>query len=166
MAAAKTVSAVIVGVAGLGALGFGLAEGAVARRPATVAPLAVALRPIPAPSPTAAAPVEPASPQVTPEPPAAVVDAGAPTPDAGAPVVAKAVPDGRLNLRASDKADVFVDGKKAGMSPLEEFWVKAGKHKVRFDCFDAAGNTLAGSTQTVEVKPGEETLVDYTCPLE
>jgi hypothetical protein len=74
--------------------------------------------------------------------------------------------EGQLNLRASDTADVFVDGKKAGSSPVLGFKVKVGTHKVRFDCYDTAGNTVAGPVQTVNVAADTETDVEFTCPAE
>lgn len=69
-----------------------------------------------------------------------------------------------LNLRASDTADVFVDGKKVGSSPVDGLKVKAGAHKVRFDCYDASGNTLPGATKTVTVAAEAEESLDFTCP--
>lgn len=75
-------------------------------------------------------------------------------------------PEGHLNLRASDTADVFVDGKKVGSSPVLGFKAKAGAHKVRFDCYDAAGNTVAGPVQTVSVAADTESDVEFTCPAE
>jgi hypothetical protein len=71
-----------------------------------------------------------------------------------------------LNLRASDTADVYLDGKKLGGSPLLGVKAKVGNHKVRFDCYDAAGNTLTGAAQTVSVKADGETDVEFTCPTE
>lgn len=115
-------------------------------------------------------------------PPPAVVDAGAvapvnpPTPppavkDAGVAVVPVRPPpppqpvgEGILNLRASDTADVFVDGKKVGGSPVEGLKVRAGSHKVRFDCYDAAGNTVPGASKTVTVPADGEQSVEYPCP--
>jgi len=86
------------------------------------------------------------------------------------PVVAKPPPpppaEGMLNLRASDTADVYLDGKKLGGSPLLGVKAKVGNHKVRFDCYDAAGNTLTGAAQTVSVKADGETDVEFTCPTE
>lgn len=72
--------------------------------------------------------------------------------------------EGILNLRASDTADVFLDGKKVGSSPVTGRKVKAGKHKVRFDCYDADGETKPGTAQTVEVGVNEEKAVEFTCP--
>jgi hypothetical protein len=74
------------------------------------------------------------------------------------------VGEGVLNLRASDTADVYVDGKKVGGSPIEGLKVKAGTHKVRFDCYDAAGNTLPGTTKTVTVAADAEESLEFACP--
>ncbi|HEY0880688.1 MAG TPA: hypothetical protein VGD87_04105, partial [Archangium sp.] len=86
------------------------------------------------------------------------------------PVAAKPAPappaEGTINLRASDTADVFLDGKKLGGSPLLGVKAKAGPHKVRFDCYDAAGNTVAGTPQTVTVKADAEVDVEFPCPTE
>jgi len=107
----------------------------------------------------------------------AAPDAGAPAPrpapgssDAGVrappPPPAAPVGEGVLNLRASDTADVFVDGKKVGGSPIEGLKVRAGTHKVRFDCYDAAGNTIPGTAQSVTVAADAEATVDFTCSPE
>jgi len=96
----------------------------------------------------------------------AAVDAGAPAPKGkpdgggGGPVV----PPGQLNLRASDTADVFVDGRKVGSSPVLGFKVRPGTHRVRFDCYDSAGNAIQGQVQTVAVTSEKETDLDFTCP--
>ena len=97
--------------------------------------------------------------------------AKAPTPVAKAPepVVAAAkapAAEGMLNLRASDTADVYLDGKKLGGSPLLGIKARVGNHKVRFDCYDAAGNTVAGPLQTISVKADAEVDVEYPCPVE
>lgn len=107
----------------------------------------------------------------------AVVDAGAhapvvkaapppvaPVAPVPAPVVAAPVADGVLNLQASDTADVFVDGKRMGASPVLGVKVKVGAHKVRFDCYDAAGNTVAGAVQNVTAVANKEVDVSFTCP--
>ena len=105
----------------------------------------------------------------------AVVDAGvkpvvaAPVPAPVAPVpapapVAAAASDAVLNLRASDTADVFVDGKRVGSSPVLGVKVKVGAHKIRFDCYDAAGNTVAGAVQTVSATAEKDVDVVFTCP--
>ena len=95
----------------------------VAARPpepvAAKAPEPVAAKP---PAPAPARPPEPVAAkqpeaETTPEPVAAKPPAPAPAP-APAPVAAKppppAVADGMLNLRASDTADVYLDGRKLG----------------------------------------------------
>ncbi|MCA2978283.1 MAG: PEGA domain-containing protein [Myxococcaceae bacterium] len=101
--------------------------------------------------------------------PPVAADAGAaprppatPKADAGAP--AEPAREGTLNLRASETADVFVDGKKVGSAPVEGLKVKAGTHKVRFDCYDAAGNALLGAPKTVTVTADAEETVEFACP--
>jgi hypothetical protein len=125
-------------------------------------------------------PVAAKTPEKAPEPVAAKTPEKAPesakAPVAAAPVAAKPPPvaaapaappaEGLLNLRASDTADVYFDGKKLGGSPLLGVKAKAGNHKVRFDCYDAAGNTMTGAAQTVSVKPDAETDIEFTCPAE
>lgn len=107
------------------------------------------------------APAVPAPAPVVPAPVAAPVPA---------PVVAKppapatASGDGVLNLQASDTADVFVDGKRMGASPVLGVKVKVGAHKVRFDCYDAAGNTVAGAVQNVTAVADKEVDVSFACP--
>jgi outer membrane biosynthesis protein TonB len=138
----------------------------------TPEPVAAKPEPVAAkPAPVAAKP-EPVAAQPKPEPVAAkpepkpepVAAAPKPEPVAAAP---KAPPaEGILNLRASDTADVFLDGKKLGGSPLLGIKAKVGNHKVRFDCYDAAGNTVAGPAQTIAVKADGEVDVEYPCPVE
>lgn len=130
-----------------------------AKPPAPAAAPAVAKPPAPvakAPEPAAKPPEPKAEPEVA-KPPA-------PKPE---PVAAKPAPaDGLLNLRATDTADVYLDGKKLGGSPLLGVKAKAGNHKVRFDCYDAAGNTVAGPVQVIAVKAEAEVDVEYPCPVE
>ena len=71
-----------------------------------------------------------------------------------------------LNLRASDTADVFVDGKKAGTSPVLGYKVKPGKHKVRFDCYDASGSTARGPEVVIDVRANEEKDREFECTAE
>ena len=97
------------------------------------------------------------------QPPAAKPDAGAAAPRP-APPPPQPVGEGLLNLRATDTADVFVDGKKVGGSPVEGLKVRAGAHKVRFDCYDAAGNTVPGAAKSVTVAADGEESLEYTCP--
>ena len=136
------------------------------------------------PEPVAARP-EPVAPKpvpvvVKPEPVVAKPEPVAPKPEPVAvkpePVIAKPEPvaaapkappaEGVLNLRANDTADVYLDGKKLGGSPLMGIKAKVGNHKVRFDCYDAAGNTVAGPVQTIAVKADSEVEVEYPCPVE
>ncbi|MDP1825926.1 MAG: hypothetical protein Q8L48_21865 [Archangium sp.] len=144
---------------------------------AVKAPEPVAVKP-PEPAKTpekVPAPVLAKTPEKTPEPVAAKTPEKAPEPVAAKPpepVVAKPPepkappPEGMLNLRASDTADVYLDGKKLGGSPLLGIKAKAGNHKVRFDCYDAAGNTVAGPVQVISVKADAEVDVEYPCPVE
>jgi S1-C subfamily serine protease len=89
----------------------------------------------------------------------------APRPEGVVPTEGGAAPrrEGSLNLRASDTADVFLDGKKAGGSPLLGIKVKAGKHQIRFDCYDATGNAKPGIVQTVDVAADGEKDVEFEC---
>jgi hypothetical protein len=144
---------------------------------ATVAPVATAdggteVRPVavadagtpavPPPAPADAGLAKPPSPTT----PAAKPDAGAPAVARPPPPPPQPVGEGLLNLRSSDTADVFVDGKKVGGSPIEGLKVRAGTHKVRFDCYDAAGNTIPGTAQSVTVAADAEATVDFTCSPE
>lgn len=191
MAVAKSVLIGLCGLLGLGALAFGVMGGlglsaAGPQPPVTVAE--VSLRPFPSGSaPVVAVVIDGgagAGVDAGVTAPSAPIDAGAPTPppptppanppapkDAGVAVAPKPPPpppqpvgEGVLNLRASDTADVFVDGKKVGGSPIEGLKVRAGTHKVRFDCYDAAGNTVPGASKTVTVAADGEQSVEYPCP--
>jgi outer membrane biosynthesis protein TonB len=119
-------------------------------------PVAKPAEPVAKPAEPVAKPAEPAPKPAEPSPKPV---AAKPPPPAAAPAG-----DGVLNMRASDTADVYVDGKKVGGSPLTGFKAKAGSHRVRFDCYDAAGNAIAGPVKTVTVKADEEQEVDFTCP--
>ena len=141
-------------------------ESVAAKTPAPVAvktPEPVAVK---TPEPVAAKTPEPVAAK-TPEPAAAKtpepVVAKVPVPVAAVP---KPAAEGMINLRASDTADVYLDGKKLGGSPLLGIKARVGNHKVRFDCYDAAGNTVAGPIQTVVVKADAESDVEYPCPVE
>ncbi len=126
----------------------------------------------PAPSPPAAAP--PAAkdagaappPAPPPAPPVAAAKPPAPAPPpAAAPAPAPApAGEGVLNLKANATADVFVDSKRVGSSPVTGLKIKTGPHKVRFDCYDDAGNTVAGAVQNVTVTADEPAEVNFTCP--
>jgi hypothetical protein len=72
--------------------------------------------------------------------------------------------DGSLTLSASDTADIYLDGKKVGSSPMRGVKVRAGTHKVRFDCYDAAGNAVTGQVKVVTVTADQELAVTYPCP--
>ncbi|MBX7101513.1 MAG: hypothetical protein K1X89_27610, partial [Myxococcaceae bacterium] len=132
-------------------------------KPAPAMAVPDAPKPAAAPAP-APAPAPVAAPAPAPAPAAAAKPAEAPKPAAPkAPAVP--VAEGHLNLRASDTADVFVDGRKVGASPIAGFKVKAGKHRVRFDCFDSAGEAKPGPVQTVEVEADGNVDVPYDCPV-
>ncbi|MDP1921474.1 MAG: hypothetical protein Q8L14_34860 [Myxococcales bacterium] len=195
MAVAKSVFIGLVALLGLGALALGVFGGLGLSASGPLPPVTVReieLRPFPsARAPLAAVPnaVDGGA-----EAPAAAVDAGSPAPapavvdagvvkppppppatkpDAGAPAVVRPPPpppqpvgEGLLNLRSSDTADVFVDGKKVGGSPIEGLKVRAGAHKIRFDCYDAAGNTVPGTAKSVTVAADAEESVEFTCPVE
>ena len=195
MAVVKWIFAALFGIGALGALGFAFLNGGVTRKPSPRTPPPIALREFPpigalantrvAPEPVAekTPDLEPLKP---PEPVAAKTpEAAAKTPDAAAkPPVAAAKPpepaakppepvaaktpaaEGLINLRASDTADVYLDGKKLGGSPLLGIKARVGNHKVRFDCYDAAGNTVAGPVQTIVVKVDAEVDIEYPCPVE
>ncbi len=196
MAVIKWMFVLLFGVAGAGALGLGVLEGAATRSATPRALPAIALREFPSGTLAAAEP-KPAGvtdapvaekPEPVAEKPAPVAEKPAPVAEKPAPVaepvaekpapVAEPVAEkpkpapppppaeGLLNLRASDTADVFLDGKKVGGSPLLGVKAKVGSHKVRFDCYDAAGNTVPGAAQSVVVKADAETDVEFTCPAE
>lgn len=136
--------------------------------PAVEKPAPVVAKPAPVaekPAPVAEkpAPVAEKPAPVAEKPPEPVAEKPAPKP---APAPAAPPAEGLLNLRASDTADVYLDGKKLGGSPLMGVKARAGNHKVRFDCYDAAGNTVPGSAQTVVVKADDETDFEFTCPTE
>ncbi len=156
--------------------------------PAPVAPVPAPVAPAPAPvagvepvappavvdaGARAAPPTVPAATDAAgsaPAPVAVSVDAGvgapapAPVPVPVAAPVAAGVAEGLLFLRASDTADVFVDGKRVGSAPVLNLKTKAGPHKVRFDCYDAAGNTVAGAVQTVTAAPDKPVDITFACP--
>ena len=116
------------------------------------------------PAPVAKPPEPKPEPKAEPKAEPVVKAEPAPRPE---PVAAKpAAADGLINLRATDTADVYLDGKKLGGSPLLGVKAKIGNHKVRFDCYDAAGNTIAGPVQTIAVKGDGEVDVEYPCPVE
>lgn len=139
-------------------------------KPAPVKPPPVAA-PKPALAPTPVEEAKPAEPKPAPAPVAAKPPAPKPPADpavkpaTGGGGAAEAV-TGYFNLRASDTADVFVDGKKVGGSPVLGYKVKPGKHKVRFDCYDASGEAKPGISQTYEVVADGEKDVEFDCPTE
>jgi outer membrane biosynthesis protein TonB len=129
------------------------------------------------PKPAEAKAAEPKAAEPKPAPAAVAGAAKPPAPAAAekkpaaapaAPVAAEpvAAAEAFLNLKASDTADVYVDGKKAGSSPVLGYKVKPGKHKVRFDCYDASGSTAKGPEKLVEVRAADEKDVDHECTAE
>ncbi len=177
MAALKYLFAFVFLIGGAGALAFGVMEGGeVTPSQARTAP-PISLREFPArpeqqvKEPEAAA-VADAQPEEKKE------EEAAPKAEEQAPKVeekkevkkAEAPPapvkEGLLNLRASDTADVFLDGKKLGGAPVLGIKTKAGAHRVRFDCFDQGGNAIPGTQRTVNVKADDETDFEFTCPSE
>jgi len=173
-------------VLGLAAIGWAVLQAPPARAAAERGPLRpIELRTFPgfpaaakvAPRATGPLAAGPAVADDEPEPLRPLTDAGtvaAPpsTPDAGPrpvpgpgarPAVAPAG-DGTLSLSASDTADIYLDGKKVGSSPMRSLKVKAGPHKVRFDCYDAAGNAVTGQVKVVTVAADQDQAVTYPCP--
>ncbi len=144
-----------------------------AKQPDPPKTVATAKEPAPAPQPKPAATPKPAvaddtpplpPPQPKPKPaPQPSSDEGSPPPPAPAP--AAPAGEGTINLKASDTAEIVVDGRKVGPSPKLGVKLKAGKHKIRFDCYDENGNLKPGKVQTVEIKPDEEQDLDYDCPF-
>ncbi len=158
------------------------AAAAAAKTPAPEPVAAAAPTPVAAAAPPPAAekkeaprPVaRPAAAAPAPRPSAAADDAPAPAPRAAAKekpadeapaAAASGAGEGALNLKASDTAEIVIDGRKVGPSPKLGFKVKSGKHKIRFDCYDENGNLKAGKVQTVEVGADAEVEVSYDCPF-
>jgi len=69
---------------------------------------------------------------------------------------------GQLTLKASETAEVFLDGRKIGVTPVLGHKVAAGVHKVRFDCLHPDGKTR-GTDRSVDVLAFSEVSVDYKC---
>jgi hypothetical protein len=191
MAVAKSIFIGLVALLGLGALVLGALSAlslpiSGPQPPVTVRDVALRPFPVAGQAPTAAVPSSVAADGGSPAPevltdagsPAPEVDAGAPKPETKSPATKpdvvvptvvrppQPVGEGTLNLSSSGTADVFVDGKKVGSSPIRALKVRAGTHKVRFDCYDAAGNTLPGSGKSVTVAADTEESVEFTCPVE
>lgn len=147
---------------------------AAATTPAPTTPVAEPLKEDEEPAPLAKLPETPKTEETPPkvdEKPTPVPEKPAPVaekPPAPKPAAAPPAPagEGVLNLRASDTADVYLDGKKLGGAPLLGVKAKVGAHKLRFDCYDAAGNTVPGTPQTVTVKLDTETDLEFPCPTE
>ena len=121
----------------------------------------------PKPADAKPADAKPADPKPADPKPADARAAPKPPPPPGGDVApAAGAPEAILNLRASDTADIWVDGKKVGASPLPGFKVKPGKHRIRFDCYDASGATVKGPEKLVELRLQEEKEVDFECSTE
>jgi hypothetical protein len=189
MAVVKGIVAGLLALAGLGLVALGTMSASVLREPGPgprSAP-ALSMRAFPpgADGPSAArTPVKPVDTPKTPVEPVQpeVRDAGAPAAkapvDAGVPVPRAAAPPdagaprpapppaalGVMNLHASDTADVYVDGRRVGSSPVDGLKVKTGTRRVRFDCYDSAGNAVQGPVQSVTVTTDQAAAVDFTCP--
>lgn len=168
----------VMGGCSLGALAFaavGVGHGVELRSSESTVMVApkVALRPWPNAFVAAVAPPAPQVPHV------AAPEASAPAPEAAHAVEAAAAPpavpvvtaqpvttgvDGVLFLRATETADVFVDGKRVGSAPVLGLKAKLGPHKVRFDCYDAAGNTVAGAVQNVIATAEKPVDITFACP--
>lgn len=143
-------------------------------KPAEAKGAAAPEKPAAAARPAEARPAEP-KPAAAPKPAEAAAAApGAaakpPAPAAekkpGAPEAAPAADTAAIVSFSSDTADVFVDGKKIGASPVLNQKLKPGKHKVRFDCRDALGKTVKGPEMMIEVQALEEREVDFECGQE
>jgi hypothetical protein len=133
-------------------------------------------RPEPKPEPVkVAAAKEPAQPRAAqqPKPPseeAAPKPAPKPPPEeketnTAAPSAPSGSGEGLINLKASDTAEIVIDGRKVGPSPKLGYKLKTGKHKIRFDCYDENGNLKPGKVQTVDIKPDDEANIEYECPF-
>jgi hypothetical protein len=126
-----------------------------AAAPAAAAPAAAA--PAAAAPPVAVAAAKPA-PAPAAAPAAAAPKAGAPK--AAAPKLADDA--GALNLKSDAPADVYVDGKKVGKTPLVGYRVNPGNYKVRFDC-QTEGGKVQGTAKPVNVPPYSDVDVDHEC---
>ncbi len=157
------------------AMGFGVGVG-------VVFTLFVLVARLPPPAPAAAASVttkpSTASPRsstalpvpVATVPTATVRDAGASGADAGAGVIVHRAAEsarpgtaddsGTLNLIANGVADVFVDGRHIGRSPVKGVSVRPGEHSVRFSCSVDASRS---AERSITVPPFAEVDVEHTC---
>jgi hypothetical protein len=95
-----------------------------------------------------------------PAPPPAPLPAAAPAPAAKS---RPAAPDdsGALNLITSGEANVFVDGRAVGRSPVRGVSVKPGEHAVRFECL---ADTTRSAERKVNVPAFAEVDVEHACP--
>jgi hypothetical protein len=174
VSAVKWVISAVCGLGGLAAIGWAVLQAPPARAAAertTARPLE--LRPFPtmtSGAPTGPPVTEPAGAAQA----EAALDAGAAgpgpvavpagKPDAGVRVGPPVIGDGTLTLTASATADLYLDGKRIGSSPMQGVKVRSGPHKVRFDCYDAAGNAVTGQVKLVTVVADQELAVTYPCP--
>ncbi len=173
MGAAKLGAIAVLSIAGVALVGYGTTQlqiTALNAASAKVGPAIAAIRPLPhvlAPRPIEAPRPdriedEKRAPDVTASKTPQPVAKSTPLP------TAPATPhdDATLNLRADRPADVYLDDKKLGTTPLESFKTKARTYQVRFDCYDSTGNVIPGENKAVIAKPNEEQLVEYNCPDE
>jgi PEGA domain len=170
------IASVVLTIVGFSVIGYGVAQ-APAERPLSVPAFAsVSLRALPtllgalsapppakATAPTAKAPAEDTTKAAVDPNKTAKAAAPAKANPAPAPVAAAPAGEGTMTLQASDTADVYLDGKKLGSSP-QTVKSKAGTHRVRFDCYDAAGNTVTGAVKTVTLAADQELEVPFQCP--
>jgi outer membrane biosynthesis protein TonB len=139
-----------------------------APKPAPPAPKEEAPAPAPTPKPKPAARAQPSEDEPPPlprakPPPPAPREPKEPKEEAAPPAAAPGG-EGVANFKASDTAEVVLDGRKIGPSPKLNVKLKAGKHKVRFDCYDENGNLRPGKVQQLNVTADGEYNVDYDCP--
>ncbi len=69
---------------------------------------------------------------------------------------------GTLNLRADHPAVAYVNGRRAGTTPLNGLRVKPGRVSVRFDC-EVEHITVHGAQRTVRVPAKGQVNVDHEC---
>ena len=68
---------------------------------------------------------------------------------------------GTLNFLATAVAEVLVDDKKVGTTPLRGQVFKVGSYRIQFVC---AGARVRSPQRLVEVLPFTETDIEHRCP--